>query len=69
MSATEREIKHVFTPQPADGSIVSIRTFQGTLLVACDYAIYQLTPIDGPVEWIIERISASGERIPACLRY
>jgi hypothetical protein len=63
------ELKHVFTPQPTDGSIVSMRTFRGTLLVACDYALYQLTPVEGPVEWIIERISDTGERVPACVQY
>jgi hypothetical protein len=63
-----REPKFVFAPQPKDGRILSMMHFRGTLLVACDYALYQLTPTDGPEEWIIELVSQN-QQIPACVRY
>jgi len=62
------EMKHVFTPGPTDGRIIAITPFRGTLLVACAYTLYQLTPVDGPEEWTIELVSSNCQ-IPSCVRY
>ena len=60
--------KHVFTPEPQDGPIISIANFRGGILIACEYALYYATPVEGPVEWEIQKIIA-GSPVPSCVRY
>jgi hypothetical protein len=60
--------KHVFTPHPRDGRIVSIQRFQDILIVACEYGVYTLTPTGDSIEWILQRVGECG--VPReCLRF